>query len=101
MHDTPSQALFLRDNRAGSHGCIRLSRPAELAEYLLRNESEWPADRIRAAMVSGKETFVPLRETRPVMIAYFTAWVDDAGRLNFRDDVYGHDAKLARELFVH
>jgi len=100
MHDTPSRALFGRDQRAGSHGCIRLSRAGDLAEYLLRDDSTWTAARIRAAMTGGRETTVQLREPRPVMIGYFTAWVDDDGRLNFREDVYGHDAQLARELFV-
>jgi murein L,D-transpeptidase YcbB/YkuD len=100
MHDTPSRALFARDSRAGSHGCVRLSRAEELAVYLLRANPDWPVDRIQSAMEAGKETTVQLTEPRPVMIGYFTAWVDDRGRLNFRDDVYGHDAKLARELFA-
>jgi murein L,D-transpeptidase YcbB/YkuD len=100
MHDTPSQALFLQDDRAGSHGCIRLSHPADLAAYLLRADPQWTAESIRAAMTSGTERTVQLRDTRLVTIGYFTAWVDSDGRLNFRDDVYGHDAKLARELFV-
>lgn len=100
MHDTPAKAMFDRDDRAGSHGCIRLSRPAELAAYLLHDDPAWTAERIHAAMTSGTETKVQLHSSRPVMIGYFTAWVDPEGRLNFRDDVYGHDAKLARELFV-
>jgi murein L,D-transpeptidase YcbB/YkuD len=100
MHDTPSKALFARDSRAGSHGCVRLSRAAEFAEYLLRANRDWPVERVQSAMEAGKETTVQLVDPRPVMIGYFTAWVDDRGRLNFRDDVYGHDAKLARELFA-
>ena len=92
--------MFNLEDRAGSHGCVRLSRAKDLAEYLLRNDSEWPAQRIGDAITKGEETTVKLREKRPVMIAYFTAWVDANGRLNFRDDVYGHDAKLAKELFV-
>jgi L,D-transpeptidase YcbB len=40
-----------------------------------------------------------LKEKRPVRISYFTAWVDGEGLLNFREDVYGHDERLARELF--
>jgi murein L,D-transpeptidase YcbB/YkuD len=51
------------------------------------------------AMNSGKENFVSLKEKVPVFIGYFTAYVDDQGRLNFRDDVYGHDAQLAASLF--
>lgn len=100
MHDTPSQGAFALEKRAFSHGCIRLSRPTELAEYLLRGEPEWTAERIREAMFSGRETTVQLKERRPVRIGYFTAWVDGEGQLNFRDDVYGLDERLGRELFL-
>jgi len=100
MHDTPSVRLFEAERRAFSHGCIRLSRPRELAEYLLRDDPVWPPDRIEQAMNGGREIFVPLAEKRPVVIVYFTAWVDTEGRLNFRDDVYGHDERLASELFL-
>ncbi|MEO8591412.1 MAG: hypothetical protein ABI432_18675, partial [Flavobacteriales bacterium] len=83
-----------------SHGCIRLSEPAKLAEYLLRNDSTWTADSIKTAMFKGTERYVRLKEKRPVTIGYFTAWVDGQGRLNFRDDVYGLDERLAHELFA-
>ncbi|MCA1789893.1 MAG: L,D-transpeptidase family protein, partial [Thioalkalivibrio sp.] len=99
MHDTPARQLFARDQRAFSHGCIRLAEPRLLAEYLLRNDSTWTAERMTEAMLSGKETYVRLRERPPVMIVYFTSWVDRNGLLNFREDVYGHDRKLAAELF--
>ena len=100
FHDTPSKGGFAREKRAFSHGCIRLSEPARLAEYLLRNDSLWPADSIKKSMFSEKERYVRLKEKRPVSISYFTAWVDRQGRLNFRDDVYGHDERLANELFT-
>ncbi|MBK8498206.1 MAG: L,D-transpeptidase family protein [Flavobacteriales bacterium] len=99
FHDTPSKGVFAREKRDFSHGCIRLSEPRRLAEYLLRNDSLWPPDSIHKAMLSGKERYVRLKEKRPVTIGYFTAWVDRYGRLNFRDDVYGHDERLANELF--
>ncbi|MFN3875999.1 MAG: murein L,D-transpeptidase, partial [Flavobacteriales bacterium] len=100
FHDTPSKGFFQRESRAFSHGCIRLSEPQRLAEYLLRNDSAWTPERIRQAMHSGREQLVRLKERRPVSIGYFTAWVDRQGRLNFRDDVYSHDARLAAELFA-
>lgn len=100
MHDTPAQSHFGREARAFSHGCIRLSRPRDLALYLLRNDPEWPADRIDRAMASGTETVATLAEPVPVAIVYFTAWVDSDGILNFRRDVYGHDERLANELFA-
>lgn len=99
MHDTPAKSLFARDQRTFSHGCIRLSRPRELAEFLLRTDPEWPLERIQAGMLSERETPIRLATPRPVWVVYFTAWVDDDGQLNLRDDVYGHDARLAREVF--
>ncbi|HUG27888.1 MAG TPA: L,D-transpeptidase family protein, partial [Gemmatimonadales bacterium] len=99
MHDTPAQASFARDQRAFSHGCIRLAEPRALAEYLLRNDSTWTEQRITAAMRGGKEVYVPLAEKLPVMLVYFTAWEDGNGQLNFREDVYNHDRELASELF--
>ena len=100
MHDTPSQGAFAREQRAFSHGCIRLAHPRELAEYLLQGDPEWTPERIGEAMEGGRETTVTLKGARPVSLVYFTAWVDDEGRLNFRDDVYGHDGRLASELFL-
>jgi murein L,D-transpeptidase YcbB/YkuD len=100
MHDTPAKGLFAGEKRAASHGCIRVSNADEFAVYLLRNDPEWPQDRIDAAMFSGREQTVKLKEPRPVAIVYFTAWVDPNGELNFRDDIYGHDRELAEELFA-
>lgn len=100
FHDTPAKDKFNYDRRAFSHGCIRLGEPAKLAGYLLRNDSTWNAAAIAKAMNGSTEVNVSVDPPRPVAIVYFTAWVDEEGRLNFRDDVYGHDAALARELFA-
>jgi murein L,D-transpeptidase YcbB/YkuD len=101
LHDTPSKNLFGEDQRAFSHGCIRLSQPTKLAEFLLRNDSTWTTDKILQAMNAGKEKYVRLRGQSeiPVFIGYFTSWVDRDGRLNFRKDVYGHDQKMEEQLF--
>lgn len=99
FHDTPSKGGFKEDQRAFSHGCIRLSEPLKLAEHLLRNDTTWTPQRIEKAADGKTETIVRVKPSVPVIIGYFTAWVDDAGRLNFRDDIYGHDERLARELF--
>lgn len=100
FHDTPSKGFFARESRAFSHGCIRLSEPQRFAEYLLREDTTWTTEKVRDAMRSGREQYVRLKEKRPVSIGYFTAWVDRQGRLHFRDDVYGHDERLANELFA-
>lgn len=100
FHDTPSKSLFERDKRAFSHGCIRLSDPEKMAQYLLRNQPEWTPERINTAMNAGTEKYVKLEKPVPVIITYYTAWVDEGGKLNFRDDIYDHDEKLAQKMFL-
>lgn len=98
LHDTPSQRLFSKDFRALSHGCIRLDEPAKFAEYLLRDHSGWDADRINKQMFSGTASTVVLKKDYPVHIQYYTAWVSEDGRVNFRDDIYGHDRMQLQEF---
>ena len=100
MHDTPEKRFFSRSERDLSHGCIRLSDASKMAHYLLRNSSEWPEEKIDAAMNSGKEQFVRLKEPVPVIITYYTAWVDNKGGLRFADDIYGHDKEMAHKMFL-
>lgn len=99
FHDTPSKSLFGEDKRAFSHGCVRLSEPQKMAEWLLRNDNAWPKEKIVKAMNQTHETSVKLIEAIPVFIIYYTAWVDADGLLNFRDDVYKHDKELMQKMF--
>lgn len=100
FHDTPAKSLFNLKDRAFSHGCIRLSEPERLAVYLLRNNPEWTESRIHNMMThGGKNTWVKLKQKIPIYIVYFTAWVNKDGTLNFRDDIYGHDAKMKKMMF--
>jgi murein L,D-transpeptidase YcbB/YkuD len=99
FHDTPAKNLFTKDKRAFSHGCIRLEDAKKLAEYLLKDDPSWTPEKIEQAMNSGKEQFVQGKKPVPVMITYFTAWTDQNGKLNFRDDVYSHDAKTRARMF--
>ena len=101
LHDTPSKSLFDRDKRAYSHGCIRVREPEKLANYVLRNQPEWTPEKINEAMNSGNEKYVKVKDPIPVVITYYTAWVDESGRLNFREDIYGHDASLAQKMFTN
>ena len=100
FHDTPSLSLFKESQRNFSHGCIRLEEPKKLAEYLLRNDSTYTQQKIDSLYYLGKETYVKLKEKTPVFLVYFTAWVDENGEINFRKDIYGHDAKLEKTLFA-
>lgn len=99
FHDTPAKSLFDKDKRAYSHGCIRLSDPLKMTEYLLKDDSEWPPEKIMAAMNSGNEKFVKVKDPIPVFITYYTAWVDENNQLNFRDDIYGRDSYIAKKMF--
>ncbi|HVI48314.1 MAG TPA: L,D-transpeptidase family protein [Chitinophaga sp.] len=99
LHDTPARYLFGENKRSFSHGCIRVAEPKHLAQWLLRHDTTWTEQKIDDAMNAGKEKFVTLKEKVPVYIGYFTAFVDSQGKMNFRDDVYGHDARLATTLF--
>ena len=84
------------DVRAFSHGCVRVEEPEVLAKYVLRDYPEWDEPSIGAAMHSGVEKHVKLKEKIPVHIVYFTAWVDENGGLHFQPDIYGYDRALAR-----
>lgn len=97
LHDTPADHLFAKEERAFSHGCIRLERPMELAHVLLKG-SEWTPEKIQSVLASGEQTTVSLPKPLPVHLLYFTAWVDENGTVQFRRDIYGHDAKLVKAL---
>jgi murein L,D-transpeptidase YcbB/YkuD len=100
FHDTPAKSLFERDKRAYSHGCIRLAEPEKMAQYLLRNNPEWTPEKISEAMSSTEEKHVKLNKPIPVIITYYTAWVDENGLLNFREDIYNHDSDLIKKTFL-
>jgi len=100
FHDTPAKSLFEKDKRAYSHGCIRLKEPEKMADYVLRDQPEWTPGKIEEAMNAGKEKFVKVKDPIPVLITYYTAWVDENGQLNFREDIYGHDSDLATKMFL-
>jgi L,D-transpeptidase YcbB len=98
LHDTPSQALFEREQRAFSSGCIRTERPLELAELLLANPERWNRAAIDAVVDSGKTRTLRLPKPVPVLILYWTVDRDDQGALVFKPDPYGRDPKLLRAL---
>lgn len=100
LHDTPSRGLFSRSQRMFSSGCIRISNPVELAQYLLKHDPKWTRERIKSASVSGKQRVVNLPEAVPVYLLYWTAWVDEAGLMNFRNDIYQRDKPLVRALYA-
>jgi murein L,D-transpeptidase YcbB/YkuD len=99
FHDTYAKEIFKKDVRAVSHGCIRLLDAEKMAGYLLRNDKNWTPAKIHDAMNSGKEQFVKISPGMPVVITYLTAWVDETGHLNFRNDVYNNDKQVSQMMF--
>jgi L,D-transpeptidase YcbB len=100
LHDSPAKSLFGESSRAFSHGCIRLAEPEKMADYLLKNDPKWNAEKIHKAMHSLKEQYVTLQDPVEVYIGYLTAWVDNTGKLNFRKDIYNRDQRLADMLML-
>jgi murein L,D-transpeptidase YcbB/YkuD len=98
LHDTPSQALFEREQRAFSSGCIRTERPLELAERLLADPQRWNRTAIDAVVDSGKTRTLRLPKPVPVLILYWTIDRDDQGAIVFKPDPYGRDPKLLKAL---
>ena len=123
LHDTPTRAPFKYVNRAVSHGCMRVEKPIQFAEYLLANNSRWTTDYIKIEIGQkvddqnivaefnskrselrknysyGVTTEVKFDRFIPLFVDYYTVWVDENGIFNFRDDVYGRDKVLA-EYFL-
>jgi len=94
LHDTPSRNLFQKDVRAFSHGCIRLERPAELAQWVLG----WDAGRVEEAMQGGKDNrTIMLPKKLPVYIAYFTTYTRE-GQLHYGNDLYSRDDALVEAM---
>ncbi|MGZ9810411.1 L,D-transpeptidase family protein [Pseudoroseicyclus sp. H15] len=94
LHDTPSQSLFQREVRAFSHGCIRLDDPYDFAYELLKPQTDDPVGFFQSRLRSGAETPVELETQIPVHLVYFTAFTNVEGELQFRNDIYGRDARL-------
>jgi murein L,D-transpeptidase YcbB/YkuD len=95
MHDTPSRALFSEARRAYSHGCVRVDEPFRFAETILGKG--WTETRLRK-LIGSKERYVTLPKPLPVHIQYFTAFVDDAGELQTREDIYGYSRRVRAAL---
>jgi len=123
LHDTPTRAPFSYSNRAVSHGCVRVEKPLMLSEYILKDHPDWDIDYLRIEIGQepedkskieeyknkrkdlrknrsfGKTTEIVLEKPVHLFIDYYTAWVDDNGNFNFREDVYRKDKKIKELLF--
>jgi murein L,D-transpeptidase YcbB/YkuD len=99
LHDTPSKALFGRERRDFSHGCVRVKNPNELAKFVFTNQENWSSEKIDAMLQSNQHRQVSLKNTIPVLFFYSTAFYEQGDKLTFYNDIYGHDAALIAALF--
>lgn len=100
LHDTPAKSLFNKDDRAFSHGCVRVEKARDLALLITKEDGNWSESKVDRAMNAGKESTYSLKKKIPVYIAYFTAWADENGNIAFFDDVYNRDDRLANLLYA-
>ncbi len=98
MHDTPSKSLFNRDERAFSHGCVRVQNPVKFAEILMQPQFGWSKKAISRKIAARRNRAIRLKENIPVHLTYRTVWVGKDGELNFRRDFYGRDKNLAKAM---
>jgi murein L,D-transpeptidase YcbB/YkuD len=98
LHDTPTKDLFARSRRDFSHGCIRVARPADLAELVLRGHPPWTREAIDSVMAGSTTLHVTVDRPLAVFIAYMTASAWANGDVQFVTDLYGSDVRLERAL---
>ncbi len=118
LHDTPTKSTFLRKNRSASHGCVRVEKPFELAQYLLKEKDEKVIEKIEYSMniktkslyaseddtedyTIDKEKLIrtlPVEPGVPTFITYYTLYPNHSGEMVVHDDVYGYDKLLMGKL---
>ena len=99
LHDTPAHDLFVHPTRTFSHGCIRVSKPLELALFLLKTQGyNWSREDIDTIVLEGERMVVSFKTDLPIHITYQTAWLDKNGKIRFSDDIYGRDTRLQEAL---
>ncbi len=95
LHDTNAKSLFQKTTRAYSHGCVRVADPVQLAKTLLVNEGH-SEQSVEDRFATSATKTINLDNPLPIHMTYQTAWVDQHGALNFRNDIYGHDKYALR-----
>ncbi len=98
IHDTPVRNLFSQTDRSFSSGCIRIYKPLEFTEYLLRDNPAWTPTQIKSQLDLERMRTVNLNKPVPVHMLYLTAWADDDGVVFFRRDIYDRDQRLLTAL---
>lgn len=97
LHDTQAKRHFTLNDRAYSHGCIRLKEPEVLARLLMKQDG-YSENTIRKTLQGTETKRVRLRSPIPTHMTYMTTWIDESGELQRRSDIYRHDAALLEAL---
>ncbi len=95
IHGTSAPKLFEKQDRFFSSGCVRVDDPLGLATFLIQDDPSWNRARVDEVVKGGKTTYVKLVRPIPLHIVYMTAWIDEQGVANFRNDVYKHDPSVS------
>lgn len=99
MHDTDNRRLFARENRALSHGCVRLEKFFDFAKFLIREDSiKYPVDSLKSDLLREEQKQVNVRKPIAIYINYYTVEVDEYSELHFFNDIYERDEKMLRAL---
>ena len=99
LHDTPFKRYFKNNRRALSHGCIRLSRPHDLLKSIAEEDKRIDYDNAKEILADVEKTDFGLSKKIPVHIVYLTSWIDDSGKVQFRDDIYNYDKMQGKLLY--
>ncbi len=98
LHDTSDPQLFRKERRGFSHGCIRIEKPMEMAEFVMRGSKDWSRKKIEEVLKTKETTVANLPKPIPVHILYFTAWGNGDGTVHFLEDIYRRDERLEKAL---
>ena len=98
MHATPNTALFNLNKRDFSHGCIRLAEPFVLLKHLAKDNKRLTEEKTKDLLESGQTKHFAIKKQLPIFITYFTAWVDNKGLRQFREDIYHKDIPQAKAV---
>ena len=98
LHDTPSKAAFALNERHLSHGCVRVDNAVEFAQMVADYAGK--REQFEQALASGETKYIALGMQIPVRLMYHTAFADESGKVGFRPDVYGWDAKVAKAMGI-
>jgi len=98
LHDTNMPSLFKKDDRAQSSGCMRMSEPQRMANFILGHNQGWSNDRLEYYLQKAKTLEIKAELPTPVYIFYYTIWEGTDGKLIFGNDIYGLDKDLVNVL---